>query len=103
MELSCGKHKSCPTHRFLKYRQPVANGVVITGRTSFSETGPKSFAGGELVMLDAASGKMLSSMALDSSFHGGISVHDEYMFFGSGYKNAYYNTTGSFYAAKVAM
>ena len=81
----------------------VANGVVITGRTSFSETGPKSFAGGELVMLDAASGKMLSSMALDSSFHGGISVHDEYMFFGSGYKNAYYNTTGSFYAAKVAM
>jgi outer membrane protein assembly factor BamB len=81
----------------------VAKGVVITGRTSLNEIGPESSIGGELVMLDAASGDMLGSMPLDAPFHGGIAIHNEYLFFGSGYSNGFYNTTGSFYTVKVAL
>jgi outer membrane protein assembly factor BamB len=79
----------------------VADGVVITGRTSITETGPKSSSGGELVLLDAASGRVLSSMELDAPFHGGIAVQDQYLLFGSGYSNTFDNTTGSFHVVKV--
>ena len=81
----------------------VVNGVIVTGRTSLKETGPQSVIGGELVMLDAASGGMLGSLPLDAPFHGGIAIQNEYLFFGSGYSNGFYNTTGSFYTVKVAV
>ena len=79
----------------------IANGVVITGRTQLNADGPGSTTGGMLVMLEAATGTMLHKIDLDVDYHGGIAVHDEYMIFGTGYQNTFFNTTGSLYVAKV--
>ena len=51
--------------------------------------------------MDAATGKMLHEIDLDVDYHGGIAVHDEFMIFGTGYQNTFFNTTGSLYVAKV--
>ena len=79
----------------------IANDVVVTGRTQLTSTGAGAAEGGRLVLLGAASGEMLSSMDLDAPYHGGIAVQDDYMLFGTGYENEFFNTTGSFYVVRL--
>ena len=80
----------------------IANDVVITGRTQFTATGAEATKGGELILLDSVAGSVVGSMALDVDFHGGIAVKNEYLLFGTGYQNTFFNTTGSFYVAKIS-
>jgi outer membrane protein assembly factor BamB len=75
----------------------TVNGLVIAGR----ESGPKSSVLGELAVLDATSGHVMNTMALDAPYHGGVAIAENYLLFGSGYSNGDYNTTGSFYVVKV--
>jgi outer membrane protein assembly factor BamB len=75
----------------------TVNGLVIAGR----ESGPESSVVGELAVLDAASGRVMNTMALDAAYHGGVAISENYLLFGSGYSNGDYNTTGSFYVVKV--
>jgi outer membrane protein assembly factor BamB len=79
----------------------TVDGLMIAGRTSPQESGPKSLVGGELVVLDAASGHVMNTMPLDAPYHGGVAISENYLLFGSGYSNGFYNTTGSFYVVKV--
>jgi hypothetical protein len=80
----------------------IANDVVITGRTQLTAEGAGAAKGGKLVLLNSNSGDMLNSMKLDAPYHGGIAVQDEYLVFGTGYQNTFFNTTGSIYVVKLS-
>ena len=80
----------------------IANGVVISGRTQLAAAGAGAAKGGKLVLLNSDSGDVLNSMALDSPYHGGIAVLDEYLLFGTGYENPFSNSTGSLYVVKLS-
>lgn len=79
----------------------IVNDVVITGRTQLSADDPSE--GGKLVLLDSVSGSMLGSLELDVDYHGGIAAQDDYLLFGTGYQNTFFNTTGSFYVVKLPL
>ena len=81
----------------------IANDVVISGRTTLTAAGAGAAKGGMLVLLNSKNGDMLNSMKLDAPYHGGIAVQDEYMLFGTGYQNGFFNTTGSFYVVKLSL
>jgi hypothetical protein len=80
----------------------ISNDVVISGRTQLTAEGAGASVGGKLVLLNADSGGMLHSIDLDVDYHGGIAVQDDYLLFGTGYQNTFFNTTGSFYVAKLS-
>lgn len=80
----------------------IANDVVITGRTQLTAEGAGAAKGGQLVLLESSSGDMMNSMELDAPYHGGIAVQSEYLLFGTGYQNTFFNTTGSFYVVKFS-
>jgi outer membrane protein assembly factor BamB len=77
----------------------VTNDVVICGRTLLNLS-DASVGGGELVMLDASNGHILSAMPLDTPFFGGNVVQDEYLMFGTGYFQD--TEIGSLYVVRVA-
>lgn len=80
----------------------IANDVVLTGRTQLTAADSSQYSGGRLVLLNADSGELVKSLDLDADFHGGIVVQDNYVLFGSGYENTFYNSTGSFYVLELS-
>jgi hypothetical protein len=66
--------------------------VLLTGNSG--DPGPFTTGLGAVFALDASNGKLLFNYTLDAIFHGGISVYDSYVMFGSGYKG---EVSGSLY------
>lgn len=66
------------------------NDVVFFGRT-----GNRTDLQGGLVAVNKADGVIIRDYGLDSTFHGGIAIQDQYVMFGTGYYGS--NGTGSFY------
>ena len=54
-----------------------------------------------LVLLDSSDGGLLHSIELDVYFHGGVAAVGDYLTFGTGYQNVFFNTTGSLYVARI--
>lgn len=70
----------------------LAGNILFTGNSG--DPGPFTTGLGAVLALDATNGKLLFNYTLDAIFHGGISVYDCYVIFGSGYKG---EVSGSLY------
>lgn len=77
----------------------VVGDVVLVARSNNA-----SVTSGGLVALNKKTGKLLLDQDVDATLHGGISVQDEYVFFGTGYSQGQSPTAGlgSFNVLKVA-
>jgi hypothetical protein len=54
---------------------------------------------GSLVVLSTDSGRVILEKNLDAPSHSGFAIQDEFLIFGTGYRN--YNSTGSLYVICV--
>jgi PQQ-like domain len=77
----------------------VVNDVVLTGYTNVNSNGSGP---GAMLVLDKMTGRIMKQYPLDQQYHGGITIQDSFIMFGTGYSNSTtYNGTGEFHVWSV--
>lgn len=75
----------------------VVNDVVFFGRTGENITGNSQATHGGLVVVNKMTGEIIKDYDLNSNFHGGVAVQNQYVMFGTGYSpTAAWNGSGEF-------